>query len=680
MNNNLKHILWAVAAIGCVVFARCANQLTPQGGPKDSLPPMAVRATPGNATRHFDGRSIYIEFNEFIQLKDASKEFFTSPLMKTKPNLVLRGRGVRIDLKDTLLPDQTYALNFGNAIRDNNEGNPLSGFRYVFSTGSALDSMLMTGYTADAAKGDSISRAYLMFFPASLDTIPQYDSILLKHKPSVVGRAEGNGIFIAQNLKDIPYRVYALQDNNSNQTYDAGVDKVGFLDGPVNPAELEPISIWLDEWRHYPTADPQTYFRLFGEPAPTRQNLSGSERTGRHRVLLRFSAANPQIDTLTFEGIEPENIIREYLTTGRDTIALWFNAPPEALGDTIKGRIAYQRTDSLGNFVSAGQNLRLAWRPPVETRDEQRDRERAEKDQERERERAEAAGEEYIPPKEPNPFRFRVDASAEVNPEKNIPIEFDLPLTAIDSARIRLLEIPDLGDTLPARFRIVRDTLNIRRWTITADWDETSAYRLTIPDGVFTNIAGERNDSLGANFKIVQQREFATVAMTVRGKTPQSQYIVEVLGENGATERRLEKISSGSYTLRYIPEGEIRLRITEDGNSNSRWDSGSLIERRQPERVEYYVGPSGDQFIPARANWEVSVEVDMADVFAPISIEKVRLDLQRAEDTRVVKYLQDRAEKEAQRRNQGKDGTQGGGLGIGGALGGMRQQVQSTVR
>ncbi len=674
---QIKHILWVLGVVTCVVFARCANQLTPQGGPKDSLPPMAMRATPANGVRHFTGNRIFIEFNEFVKLQDQSKEFFTSPLMKTKPNLVVRGQGVRVDIKDTLKENQTYALNFGSSIRDNNEGNPLSGFRFVFSTGSALDSMLMTGYTADAMKGDSISKAYLFFYPAQLDSIPEYDSLLFNTEPSVVGRGEGNGIFIAQNLKDIPYKVYAFQDNNSNLIYEQGVDKVGFLDEAVNPAHLEPISIWLDEYRHYPTADPQVYFRLFSEQPVKRQNLSGSERTDRHRAVLRFGASYPQIDTLSFDGMDDDRVIREYLTADRDTIALWFNVPPEALPDTIKGRISYLKTDSLGILAPASQQLRLAWRAPAETREEQRERERLERD----RERALEEGEEWVEPEKPNPFRFKVDASAQVNPEKSIPIEFDLPLVAIDSMRISLMEAPDLGDPVPAEFHIVRDTMKIRRWTIVSKWDEDSSYELTIPAGVFENIAGERNDSLGARFKITPRSEFATLVLNVTGKSPETEYIIEVLDESGQTHKRLEGVRTGKLTLYYITEGEVRLRITEDGNGNGKWDSGSLVERRQPERVEFYVGPSGDQFIPAKANWEVSINLNMVEIFAPISIEKVRRDLQRAEDARVSKYLEEKALKDAERARQSEGGLSGGGgLGIGGAMGGLRNQVQSTTQ
>jgi hypothetical protein len=774
VSKELKHIVIAISAIVCaLVLPRCANRLTPQGGPRDSLSPVVRIMLPENEGRHFTARRIFIEFDEYVQLKDQTKEFFTSPLMKVNPSLKVRGKGVRIDIKDTLLENQTYSLNFGTSIVDNNESNPLYGLRYVFSTGAAIDSMLMTGYTADAMKGDSVSKTLIFFYDAAkfdsmllpgfdtlmvdsllpkgdslltdsllpgldsllvdslmpaadtllpdslrmdsialpvpdslaapdslapqksdslatpdglaLDTLPKprvpryyntatYDSLLLLGKPSAVGRAEGNGIFIAQNLKDIPYRIYALEDTNSNLQYDPGVDKVGFLDSLYNPADQDPVTIWLDQWRHYPTADPQLYFRMFTEPSAARQNLTLAERPSRHQAVLQFNAPWPQIDTLTFDSIPEHKIIREYQTADRDTISLWFDMPPEALGDTIKGRLSYRRPDSLGVMAPTSQALNLVWRK-IETREEEREREREEKAMEEALEN----GEEYTPPEKPNPFKFKVDAGAEVNPEKSIPIEFDLPLVAIDSARIELVTVPDLGDPAPVPFRLERDTMNIRRWVISSDWDERHAYRLTINKGVFTNIAGESNDSLGANFKIAQRAKFATLIVNLEGKTPESKYILQVVNESGKNEREIKEATTGEYTFYYLPEGSVSVRLTEDGNGNGKWDTGILTERRQPERTEFYVGATGDRLIPLKPGWDARAEVDAAEIFAPISMEKIRLDLQRAEDARVVKYLEDKAIKDEERRRQEAQGQGGGGLGIGSALGGAKSQIQSGV-
>ena len=150
------------------ILARCASVGTPQGGPRDSLPPKVVMMTPAFGTTNFKDKRITIQFNEYVQLKDQQKEFFTSPFMKKKPTLVLRGRGIQIDLKEDLDSNQTYSLNFGKSVVDNNEGNPYTGLRYVFSTGDHIDSLLMSGYTTDAMTTDTVGNVYILNQPMAL--------------------------------------------------------------------------------------------------------------------------------------------------------------------------------------------------------------------------------------------------------------------------------------------------------------------------------------------------------------------------------------------------------------------------------------------------------------------------------------------------------------------------------
>ena len=71
----------AVAVLFLSAFgSRCASTMTPTGGPRDSLPPVIVTMVPDNFTTNrptTNHGKIYIEFDEFVQIKDQQKEFFT---------------------------------------------------------------------------------------------------------------------------------------------------------------------------------------------------------------------------------------------------------------------------------------------------------------------------------------------------------------------------------------------------------------------------------------------------------------------------------------------------------------------------------------------------------------------------------------------------------------------------
>ncbi len=92
---NHKAIVWlrvCVLAMFCPAFLwRCATVMNLEGGPIDTLPPVIVSMLPDNFTTNFTASKIYVTFDEFVQLKDQQKEFFTSPQMKKKPQLSIRG-------------------------------------------------------------------------------------------------------------------------------------------------------------------------------------------------------------------------------------------------------------------------------------------------------------------------------------------------------------------------------------------------------------------------------------------------------------------------------------------------------------------------------------------------------------------------------------------------------------
>ena len=658
MSKNLltRLLCGAVALLFLPAFlVRCASVMRPTGGPKDTLPPVIVAMTPDNFTTHMPDRSkIYIEFDEFVQLKDQQKEFFTSPAMRRKPQLTVRGRGVVVQLRDTLAPNTTYALDFGSAIRDNNEGNPLYSMRYVFSTGGEIDSMICSGYTADAYEADSVPRSFLWFFPADSTAVtPEYDSTLYLHRPSVIARAENNGIFIAQNLKPVPYRIYAFEDTNGNQLYDPSVDRVGFLDEARNPAELPDFAIWHDSVRGYATAEPQLYLRMFTDVAFRRQMLSQSERPSRHRAMLYFNAAHPRIEELRFDSIPAERVIVEPQTRGRDTLALWFDLPAEELPDTIRGTVTYLRHDSLNTLQPVTEPLKLAWRE-VETKEQAREREK----EERERRRAESAGEEYTPPAEPNPFGIKISPQSSVNPETHLTAEFDYPLRRLDSTSVHLVRILDDGSEEPAAVRLRRDTSSLRLWRIESDWQPGAEYRLNIPAGAITDIAGFSNDSIANKYTVYDPEQFAVAKIEVLSRNDGTKYIIQLLDGNGKLQQERRDVTGGTVQFNYIPAGDMKFRVIEDLNGNGRWDTGNVVERRQPERAELYANADGQD-----TYWEFEITIDMNKLFAPVTMESLSRMLEDRELQR-LRREEEKRRKEGPRQRRAADA--GSGLGLGG--------------
>ena len=695
--------LATVALFASSLLWRCANVATLQGGPKDSLPPIVVSALPGFGTTNFTGREILIGFNEYVQIKDQQKEFFTSPMMKKTPTVTTSGKGIRITILDTLEENQTYALNFGNSIVDNNEGNRLSGLRYVFSTGDTIDSMVMSGYTVSASKGDSVSNSLIFFYPAEVDSIPEYDSILLKHKPAVVARAGGNGIFIAQNLKPIDYKIYAIEDKNSNFTYDPETDMVGFLDSVHNPLSEPDFRVWYDTTRHYLTAEPQLYFQMFTDGRFLRQNLAESKRESRHKVTLFFGAPWPEVLDFSIDSIEQSEIVTEYVTRDRDTVNYWLNVPAERLADTLKGRVVYMKHDSVNNLVPDTAKLALVWKY-IESKEEKKARE----EEEKKMEQALKDSVEYVPPVKKNPFSVEV-SKGELNPEKTVTFKFAMPLVAVDTAALDLRVAgdalspeeekkiaeerekeakkrgvesisEDLSELPTIDYELYCDSLDMKVWHLKADWQPKKKYKLVVPAGAFRNVAGEMNDTLRNDYVTFDPEKYGVVIVKINGKSPEANYVIYLKNESGKTIAEVKNATTGTYTFNYVTPGKVKLAVLEDGNANGKWDTGNLIERRQPERTEPYVDPKGEELIEVKANWEIEIAIDANDLFKPITFESVNEQLRKTEAVRLQKILEDREKKRQEALKREKE-QQGGGLGgFSSGMSSMKSAVNSVGR
>ena len=677
MTKNCKIALRTAVLLlfGGAFFSRCANIMTPDGGPKDTLPPVIVKIEPGNFATNFKEKKIYIEFNEFVQIKDQNKEMFVSPAMKKLPLLTTRGRGIVITIRDTLKENTTYAIDLGSAIRDNNESNPLNAMRYVFSTGDKVDSMMCSGYTADSYKADSVSRTFIWFYIAdSLPQTPGYDSTIFNRKPDVIARAQNNGIFIAQNLKPVNYRIYAIGDKNDNQLYEAGTDMVGLLDTVYNPAKMPEFAIWFDSLRMYPSAEPQLYFRMFTDKAFVNQRLVDAQRPEQKKALLYFNADYPRIDSLVFDNIPSDKVLIDPQTNGRDTLALWFNVEAEKLPDTIKGKIVYYRHDSLRQLSKTREPLKLAWKL-VETKEQEKERERIEK----EKEKAKAEGREYKDPNYKNPFKLNISAGKEVNPEKGFDISFGTPAVKLDTAAIELAIVDEKKNKTPIKWRLERDTLNMCRWRVLAEWKEKTNYSLYIPKRSITDVMGYENDSTVVEFATYDPEKFATVSLNVQA-SGKNRYILLLTDNSGKTIQELKDVGTGKYRFNYVAPGEIRLRIIEDKNGDGKWNAGDVIAGLQPERAEAYFNERGEDLFTTKMNWDFEINIDMNKVFVPLTMENLVKMLDDKEESRLQKLYEEWQKKQQSGKGKEHDhGHQsgGGGMGFGGMAGGLKNATNT---
>jgi uncharacterized protein (DUF2141 family) len=206
----------------------CARRGSISGGLKDTIPPVLKMSFPKNYSTDFKGKEIRLTFDEYVKLKDIRKQLIISPPMNQAPEItpLTASRDIKIRIFDTLRPNTTYSFNFGQSIEDNNEGNPYPQFKYVFSTGSYIDSLSLGGVIKDAYDKEPEKYVSVMLYEADEKF---NDSIIYKENPRyVTNTLDSLKTFTLENLKPGKYLLVAMKDYNSNFRFDPKKDKIAF--------------------------------------------------------------------------------------------------------------------------------------------------------------------------------------------------------------------------------------------------------------------------------------------------------------------------------------------------------------------------------------------------------------------------------------------------------------------
>lgn len=336
-----------------ICISGCAKRGSITGGSKDTIPPVLINSVPKNFSTGFKGNSIRLTFDEYIKLKDINKQLIVSPPMDTEPIITptTASRYITIKINDTLQPNTTYSFNFGQSIQDNNESNPYPLFKYVFSTGTYIDSLTLGGKIRDAYSATPDNFVSIMLYEVGEN---YSDSIIYKQVPRyITNTLDSLKTFNLDYLKAGKYRLIALKDNNNNNRYDPKKDKIGFI----------------TEFVTIPT-DTLYQLELFKEELPFKA-IRPTQVSG-NRIVMGFEGKPKDIDIALRNGNE---IVPSIVTQlkGKDSVQVWY-APVKTDSlqlTTLKGdyrqeftvRMRAQQPDTLS--FSAEQSGTLPLRNPL---------------------------------------------------------------------------------------------------------------------------------------------------------------------------------------------------------------------------------------------------------------------------------------------------------------------------
>ncbi len=241
----------AIIAFYLLLPSGCANIIPPSGGPRDSLPPRLVSVFPKDSTVNFRGSRITFTFDEYIgDPQDLQTNLLFTPLFDRPAEIAIRAKTMTVRFRDSLLPNTTYTLNFGNAIRDVNESNVLKNFVYTFSTGSYLDSITLSGKVVLAQTGRYDSTLIVILHRNLSDTAVRTQS------PVYAAKVDAAGNFKLVNLPKGTFALYALGDAGSIRRYQDTSKLFAFFDEPVIAGATRNVTLLAYRYAAAPSTTP----------------------------------------------------------------------------------------------------------------------------------------------------------------------------------------------------------------------------------------------------------------------------------------------------------------------------------------------------------------------------------------------------------------------------------------
>ncbi len=297
----VKRILFFISL--SFLFA-CAQQVAPTGGLKDETPPEILVEVPKSESTNFAAKRIEIEFDEFVKLNRLNEQLITSPPLKYNLQTSIRGKTLRIEIVDTLKENTTYIFNFGNAIVDIHENNPIENYTYVFSTGDMIDTNRISGMVIDAFKGEPIEKVLVMAYKASNEL---YDSLPYLQRPDYISLSDKAGNFSLNYMQSGSYKIFALKEDNDNYLFDLLTEPIGFKEELIEAnSNSDSLKIFIFEEDHE-----VQYLKEQNEVGPSTQlifNLPNEE----------FSFSTELVDSL---NLHPK---AEYYSENSDTVEIWW--------------------------------------------------------------------------------------------------------------------------------------------------------------------------------------------------------------------------------------------------------------------------------------------------------------------------------------------------------------------
>ena len=613
-----RRLNWQLCRFALLLFtltlvAACARMGNPDGGWYDETPPRVVGASPTEKATGVKTRKLHIRFNEFIKIENATENVVVSPPQLESPDIKAGGKSIDIELKDSLKANTTYTVDFSDAITDNNEGNPLGNYTYSFSTGEHIDTMEVSGWVLAAENLEPVKGILVGLYANLADSAFRTQPMLR------VAKTDGRGHFVIRGIAPGKYRVYALQDVDGDYHLTQKGEQMAFNREVIVPSSKPDVrqdTLWRDSLRidsisrvSYTHFLPDNIMLRAFTHVQTDRFFTKAERTLPECFSLVFTAGSnelPQLRGLNFNNAERAFIVMP--TAKKDTITYWIKDSALINQDTLRMQMQYWSTDTTGQLRMKQDTIEVLSKTPYAKR--LKEKQKKAEEWKKAQDKAQKKGEPFETIMRPEALKVEVKVNNSIAPDENVRIELPTPLQSLDSTKVHLYS---KRDTLwyEARYRLrvreggyslapVGTNLLHKRWLeLQAEWKPGVEYSFELDSLALTDIYGTTSGKIKQGFKVREDKEFATLAVSLTALTD-SNVVVQLLNGQDAVVKQTRALA-GTANFYYLQPATYYLRLFVDRNGNGRWDTGDFYRGEEPETVYYF-----PEEIECKANWDAT--------------------------------------------------------------------------
>ena len=610
---NWQLCRFALLLFTLALVAACARMGNPDGGWYDETPPRVVGASPTEKATGVKTRKLHIRFNEFIKIENATENVVVSPPQLESPDIKAGGKSIDIELKDSLKANTTYTVDFSDAITDNNEGNPLGNYTYSFSTGEHIDTMEVSGWVLAAENLEPVKGILVGLYANLADSAFRTQPMLR------VAKTDGRGHFVIRGIAPGKYRVYALQDVDGDYHLTQKGEEMAFnreIIVPSSKPDVRQDTLWRDSLRidsisrvSYTHFLPDNITLRAFTHIQTDRFFTKAERTLPECFSLVFTAGSnelPQLRGLNFNNAERAFIAMP--TAKKDTITYWIKDSALINQDTLRMQMQYWSTDTTGQLRMKQDTIEVLAKTPYAKR--LKEKQKKAEEWKKAQDKAQKKGEPFETIMRPEALKVEVKVNNSIAPDENVRIELPTPLQSLDSTKVHLYS---KRDTLwyEARYRLrvregadslapVGTNLLHKRWLeLQAEWKPGVEYSFELDSLALTDIYGTTSGKIKQGFKVREDKEFATLAVSLTALTD-SNVVVQLLNGQDAVVKQTRALA-GTANFYYLQPATYYLRLFVDRNGNGRWDTGDFYRGEEPETVYYF-----PEEIECKANWDAT--------------------------------------------------------------------------